>query len=445
MTSTLVDASPDVFALVAALPHEGRARFARDVAARARDLGLVYWKDDTARPIAVALPRSGVWPAAMRERGVVARTTLTALMKTARAVLEGVFGDGERDALLAELSPFEREIVLAGRFDPPIATARADMLIDDAGRLRLIEMNATIPAMQGYSDIAVAAFVDVARAYFGSVVAAPPSNAATLLRSLVARYREDGGAALRPSIALVHRRGDSQLFELRFLAERFREHGHDAHAVVVDDVGAGSFDVFYRHIFASRVEGTFAAMLREPRRHHVYNGVAAPLEQKGLLALLATIVDDDDERVALSDDERRVVARHVPFTRRLVDASTSIDGSSQSLPSWVRGHQHDVVVKRSHDFGGKSVVLGDSFVGDWGAFVDRCVAESGWVVQERVRFSATTLTLATPDAASDEAVFVDASAYAAIGGSDDVGACVSRVSRSAIVNIQQGGGLLPVL
>src|SRR5438034_636139 len=58
-----------------------------------------------------------------------------------------------------------------------LATARVDYLVDEAGRPRALEVNATIPAMQGYSDIVAAAFLREVSRERG----APESLAAALL------------------------------------------------------------------------------------------------------------------------------------------------------------------------------------------------------------------------------------------------------------------------
>ena len=65
-------------------------------------------------------------------------------------------------------------------------------------------------------------------------------------------------------------------------------------------------------------------------------------------------------------------------------------------------------------------------------------------MQERVRFAADNLIVADGASASAKDVFVDASAYTAVG--DDVGdGCVSRASVSPVVNIQSGGGVVPII
>jgi hypothetical protein len=270
------------------------------------------------------------------------------------------------------------------------------------------------------------------------------------LRALLARYREDGGTKERPSIALVHRDGDSQRPELLHLARAWQARGHDARCVVVADVDDGvAADVYYRHIFASRVAptGRFAQLLRAARTHHVYNEVAAPLEEKALLAVVSQAAVDDvlAGLVGFDAADRAAVQAHVPWTRVVKDGAVVDEhGARVDLVPLLRARPADFVLKKSHDFGGKSVVLGDR-CDDWFGAIDAALAAGDTVVQRRVHAPTARLCVATVDAAADVDVTVDASAYASAGADvdvDDRGGCVSRAAASPIVNIQSGGGVV---
>src|SRR5205814_1464434 len=133
------------------------------------------------------------------------------------------FGAFEREALAASWAEAEH-----------LATARIDYLVDATGQPRALEVNATIPAMQGYSDIVADAFlrevgslgrVDAARA--GALLDESGRNADQLRASLLAHYQRLLGRSPErpPNIAIVAREGDSQIGELRYLARRWTELG----------------------------------------------------------------------------------------------------------------------------------------------------------------------------------------------------------------------------
>ena len=471
--------------LLEALPPAKRDAVADGLATRARTSGLVYLGTDGRRPIPVAFPPVIEPRGATRRRSAIAHGVTRALAAAATRILDGALGTPLADALLGELAPIEREIVAARyRKVERLATVRADLFVDPAGVDRLLEINATIPSMQGYSDIAAQAFVHAVLDAFGrdpdgaaEILAANGSNAADLLDSLVACHREEGGTRDRPSIALVHRRDDSQLGELEFLASRFRDLGHDARTVIADDValspggraciGDFSPDVLYRHVFATRVDPAtpIATILLKPEGHFLFNPVDPHLEQKGMLAELSAASVDEGRRDALgvSADDAALVRAHVPWTRRL-RGGPSTDAAGRpiaDLVAHVRDRQAAWVIKRSWDFGGKGVFLGAEY-GDegsraravapfgaelsWTGHVEACASEARWVVQERVPLVARPLWIASADGAREIPAFVDVSAYTNLGVSGATpGGGVCRASSSAIVNIQSGGGVVPLL
>lgn len=470
--------------MLEALPDGIRDEIAVGLATRARDLGLVYLGTDGRRPIPVAFPPVIEPREATRRRSRIAGGVTRALAGAASRILDGALGASLADELLDEFAPVERRIVAARhRTIERLATVRADLFVDPSGRDRVLELNATIPAMQGYSDIAARAFVEAVLAAHGrdpdaaAILDANGSNAVDLLRSLVACYRAEGGAEDLPSIALVHRRDDSQLGELEFLAARFGERGHDARTVIADEIAlspggrarVGDFapDVLYRHVFATKVDpaSPFAAILERPEGHHLFNPVDPHLEQKSMLAELSAASVDDARAAVLgvSADDAAVVRAHVPWTRRLRPGAAT-DGGGARIPELVahlREEKASWVIKRSWDFGGKGVFLGAEYGDDasrsraaarfgaelsWSALVEACASEPGWVAQERVPLLARPLLIASAEGARQVSAFVDVSAYAnlgADGAAPSGGVC--RASSSAIVNIQSGGGVVPLL
>src|SRR5581483_9581730 len=117
-------------------------------------------------------------------------------------------------------------------------------------------------------------------------------------------------------------------------------------------------DLIYRHIFARRLDprSDFARICLEPERHRVLNPIASHLEVKGMLGLLSEAADDDltAARFAITAEEREAVRRAVPWTRVLtVERRAEVIADGERL-----------VLKRSWDYGGKSVFLGADFDAD---------------------------------------------------------------------------------
>lgn len=453
---------------------------------------------------------------------------LAAVERNANAVTRGLsrltrwlFGEGAHDggrALGADLGArlfrafggYEREALSTWREAERLCTVRVDYLIDEGGAPHALEVNATIPAMQGYSDIVAGAFLrevgvellgDRARAEALAVRLQDENgrNADQLLASLLAHDRLlDTLSGPRPGtrpdgprrIVLVARPGDSQLGELRHLAARWSALGHPARLVTPDELhldargdlraGVGGSDagevpdLVYRHVFARRLDpaSDFARACLDPRRHRILNPIASHLEAKAMLGLLSRAADAREgafaEAVGLPDEIRAEVARSVPWTRLLASGATRGPGGEaiEELVETVAREPSRFVIKKSWDYGGRSVFLGADHdegaarraaevmeTGErplpWDELVRAAAADARdvWVVQEFV--SATTRRHLTANDGSPEwkQLYVDLSVYTNLGvpDADRPRGGVTRAALRRIVNLQGGGGLAPLL
>ena len=214
--AVLASVLPRFQALAAEAP-----RFARPLGARAYALGLAVTRGDgSTEPIPV-----GATPVVLEAAEVAARRELSACIasagfKMAQALVSGA----ERAVLLDSLGPLERRIV--ERSAPSLrllAIARVDFFA--ARHLAALELNTTIPAMPGYSDMAARAFIEEAGRLAGlpeaersRLRALNGSNVAALHQALLAGFSvlRPGGAPQR--MALLCRRADAQLTEVVHLA-----------------------------------------------------------------------------------------------------------------------------------------------------------------------------------------------------------------------------------
>jgi hypothetical protein len=465
-----------------ALPRDRLAALAERYARALEADGLTVYRatEDRFVPIAPSLTPEPIADAEMAALSGDAELLLSATTKACR----WTFGDEGRrhaDLLYAGFTPLEHAALSR---DPErlftVATARVDFFRGPDGVARALEVNATIPAMQGYSDLIAHRWISEVATETG-VDPAPfltraGSNTADLLASLLAHYRRAGGREKTPAIVIVSRRGDSQLGELRHYERAFTRMGHRARHVWVDELGLDSdgkmtargegFDLLYRHIFARRVEegSAMARLLVDPGPNVVLNPVLSPLEVKGILGLL----DEDgiEPFLPLSDDERAAVARRVVWTRVLrAEPAMTPDGHVGDLSAWVAANAARVVVKRSWDYGGKGVLIGTEAEGEareriaqiypgcggWSEFVARAAVDPNvWVVQALVPPPEARHLLVLRDphgrpVASWHEVFADVNAYACLGVDERPRGGVCRASSSKIVNIAGGGGVTPLI
>ena len=396
------------------------------------------------------------------EPEVYPRERLAALASEAHAILSGAVklarallaqGDArDREALLGPFQGLEAEAMtrLFAEAPCPAVVARVDFLPteDPAAAPRALELNATIPAMPGYADLAAHSWLRAAAQARGmtprqanELVAAAGSNMENLRAALVAFHAARGGAKARPSIALVARPGDAQIGELRRLADHFRQMGHEVANLTPAGCEPERWDLLYRHVWAHNTppDSPFARALRAPARFVLANPVNGMLEAKALFARLSECAEDAGLAARAGLDERELAAaRRLPRTRRL-DAA---------LAPAVVAERERWVLKRSWDYGGKSVRLGaETEPGTWAHLVAEAAADlrgGGFVAQERVFAVLRPATRVTPEGVSVAPLYRDVSTYCGLGPDAPSGSVV-RAAASPIVNILGGGGLAPVI
>jgi len=375
---------------------------------------------------------------------------LSGSVKLARALLER--GDPlDREALVGPFEGLEAE-AMAGLFRDapcPAVVARVDFLVPrGGGRPRALELNATIPAMPAYADLAAHSWLRAAARERGmspreerDLVARCGSHMEALRQTLVAFYEWRGGTKARPGIAIVARPGDAQIGELRRLADHFREMGHETVNLVPMEAEPERFDVLYRHVWAHNTPSAspFARALLRPASYVLANPVNGLLEAKALFARLSEAAEDPElARAAGLDERERAAAGRLPFTRL----------HREALVPRLLEERERFVLKRSWDYGGKSVYLGAETDAEvWERVVREAAADArggGFVAQERVFAERRPATRVTPEGLTSGELYRDLSTYAGLLPTHPSGSVV-RAAQSPIVNILGGGGLAPLL
>lgn len=423
----------------------------REAAERAWAGGMTVLRPDgSVVPIPLVAEPEVLSREALAWAAAEAQAILSGAVKLARALLAA--GEAsDREALLGPFSGLEAEAMgkLFTEAPCPAVVARVDFLIPrDGGPPRALELNATIPAMQAYADLAAHAWLLAAARARGlpprvgrDLVSACGSHMEALRETLAAFRARCGGRSQRPSVALVARPGDAQIGELRRLAAHFRQMGHQAVNLVPSECRPEDWDLLYRHVWAHRTppESPFARALREPARWALANPVNGLLEAKALFARLSECAEDERlaARAGLDGAERAAAAR-LPITRRV----------TAGMAPRLAAEREKWVLKRSWDYGGKSVHLGAEMEPPaWEAAVRAAAADrqgGGFVAQERVFAARRPATRVTPEGVGRGELYRDISTYCGLGEVAPHGSVV-RAAASPIVNILGGGGLAPVV
>lgn len=443
-----------------------------------RGLAVTDKTDGSTRPIPITATPVIIATAELAKRQQLASRLASAGVKMARAAASGAVD--AKQLVLGGLSPLERTLAdqTAARLET-LVTTRVDFFVGRSPQA--LELNATIPAMQGYSDIAAHTLLEVAGRYWGApdgflarAQAKTPSNTLALYRALLEGYETVRPGKKPERIALLSRRNDAQLTEQQYLCERFRDFGADADVVHPDQLSGTdavrangkTYDLVYRHLFVRRLEEPGMAgadyvrgLLAEPNgtRAVVLNPPASQVEVKAAFALLSQALENQAlaRGARLSDVELEAIAQSVPWTRPF---------NEPGLVAQVKAEPEQYVLKRSWDYGGRAVFVGrtqhePSFRErvkaaygaelEWAALCDRAAADpagGGFVVQKLVETTPEPHLLCDGSATIPVDLYVDFSAYASVGlGKEPAWGGVCRGSTSHIVNIVGGGGVIPLL
>ncbi len=435
-----------------------------------RARGVAVWNalEGKFQPIPVALTptvvRSSDWQSLVQDARLVLGTFPKLMSWLQRLEQRHLFAQ-----IFGGLSSIE---ALAAQSDPMASWGHATTRVDlfwHHGAIKIIEVNATIPAMQAYSDQTTQAWITA-----GGMIDLRnqkiSDNQGDLLRGLLSLYRRDGGTVAMPRIAILHRPGDSQLGELQNLCRDWNSRGYQAVLVTPEDLlSSGDIwmahgepcDLVYRHLFAWRLEGgELAQTMLHSRRTHIYNPISAHYETKAFLAVLSQVADNAclAHQAGIMDAEMQVIKKRVPWSRIISaeDVATSAAELQDRLPQ--------LVLKRSLGYGGHHVIMGDS----WShpktqvqlksltqlsipislpAFLDwvRHEDKSLWIAQERMSGAQRTTEVLTASGIETWNTWYDASVFINTGSEFLSGGGVSRVGKTPVVNIGTGGGLAPFI
>lgn len=416
---------------LSALGSDARAAFAQLAQARASSLGLRRGDDEIPLVLSpCSLPREE-----LHALGHAARLIVSALVKVARELIDR---RADRAKLLFHhLSPLEQEALRTRSHEAEeLLIARVDWFVDQQGRARALEVNATIPAMPVYSDAAVRGYLEaLAPARARHLAERNGSNASWLLDGLL------HAAQGRPrKVQLLHREGDPQRTELLALVDQLRARGCEARTVTPAEVLLDGSGILYRHLFARHVEpqSALGKAFLDPVRHGLWNRVDGWLETKGLLGELSAHGEGD--AALLTPEEREAVRLLVPWTRLLDDVSDSQLGDGDAY-----------ILKRSHDYGGKSVVIGREAgpAAFRSALSKARLDEPGsWVAQGLVDAPAIPRWVCRREGARVGPVraplHLDISTYASLIDGVPEGGSVCRAAPGRVVNIVGGGGVAPL-
>lgn len=374
-----------------------RATFAPALAAAQAVIPTLFGFD-AAKPYGLS-----PWPVLITpERRAELARTIVALGRLMRTLPERFLAaDPERVARFYGLeSPFLAAVLLAEPTGLAETTCRGD-LVDTADGLRVVEMN--FGNVASWQDNAVAA----------AYAASPPVADWLAAEGLEPAWDDTADRLIRHAVGWCAARGHAAGGRLDLavvaatrgiyrLDNHPREHYRERYAAALADLAGGAAGEL--HVVGSEALSFGAAgvsvggapvagvveELDEPtgrdlfrafkaRRVELFSGPIGPLVlgDKRNLALLSERAGE------LEPEERDLVRRVVPWTRRVERRTVEHAGVERPLPELLLAEAGAFVLKAPTAVGGQGVVVGAAATPEeWRAAVDHALAAGDWIAQE---------------------------------------------------------------
>lgn len=346
------------------------------------------------------------------------------------------------------------------RIDPGYATASTASRVDAfllPGGLHFAEYNAESPAGIGYTQRLAELFneLPVMTRFRESHDVRFHRTIDPLLGALLDSYREWGGRAHSPTVAIVDWREVPTWTEFEILRDAFitagvttiiadpRDLEFDGTNLVAD---GHRIDLVYRRVLINDLLGRpdeCAALVGayEGRAACVANTFRCKLPHKK--AFFAVLTDPANARL-FTPMEHAVIAAHVPWTRVVADVSSEKDGVEAPLLELTRRERETLVLKPNDEYGGKGVLLGwEMDASAWDAAIDTAVADArgSWIVQERIPIRREVFPqFDASGQVTDRDVLVDLAPFLFRGRMQGY---LTRLSATGLANVTSGGGQVP--
>ncbi|HEV2249267.1 MAG TPA: hypothetical protein VGT60_02035 [Candidatus Limnocylindria bacterium] len=394
------------------------------------------------RPLCVALRPNLISRRQYEQISKASETLYAALDRLERALLTD---DDLR--LELDLDPPEAELALADPgFRASSPSARLDGFVGEDGVIRFVEYNAESPAGMAYNDelSAVFATLPVMKAFKKRHRLGAFPVRGKQLGVLKRAHRPRGEVR---TIAIVDWRGLPTLTEFEMFARYFEEQGLKAIICAPQDLtysrkalraNGTKIDVVYRRVLTSEllarpeVARALVQAYLDGAVTVVNSFRAKLLHKKMSLALLS----DDRYATLYTAGQRKAIAAHIPWTRKMREGHTTYRGRTVDLVDHVSRWKDRFVLKPNDEYGGKGVILGWTVEQhEWEQTILAGLTAS-YVVQERVSVPRYPFPVLL-DRIHYLDLAIDHDPYLFWG---TVSGCLTRLSSSALLNVTAGAG-----
>jgi hypothetical protein len=359
---------------------------------------------------------------------------------------------GSRLWELVDLTPEERELVgIDAGYRRSSPSSRLDSFLTTSS-YQFVELNAETPAGIAYNEVLTDIFLElpVVSRFQERYTLRRFRARERLLETLVSCYREAGGRAERPTIAIVDYEEVPTRTEHHLFREFFATRGYPS--LVCDprhlsyEAGrlrhdGAAIDIVYKRLLVNEFlerAGELRAFFEAARDRAVVMVnpfKCKPIHKKAIFAVLT----DDELQDLFDPEERAAIAAHVPWTRRVREGYTQRDGRRIDLPAFIRERRESLVMKPNDEYGGKGVFIGWELSDtEWEAALATAL-RSSYVVQGKVELLRQSFPELSPALVFRDLV-VDLDPFVFEG---EVEGFLTRLSGTSLANVTSGGGQVP--
>lgn len=344
----------------------------------------------------------------------------------------------------------ERRLALVDPgFARPTVTSRLDAFVY-GDEVKFVEYNAenpsSLPDQEGINQLLfeVGAMQALAERYRLSQF----DPCAALLEALLATYREWGGKAAAPNVAILDWVNLPTANEFFLLRNYFASRGVPAIICAPDELeyeggrlrrGDFPIDLVYKrviiHELLARVDEQHP-LLQAYANHDVC--LVNPFRCKMLHKKAGfELLTDEAHEDRFTPAERDVIRRTVPWTRVVAEKRTLYRGRAIDLIPFLRAHRSNFILKPNDDYGGQGISFGERLSpAAWDEKLAMAL-DNDFVVQEALTLHTEEFPVFDERQWSLQPMFVDTNPFLFRGRVE--GAMV-RLSDSPIVNVASGGG-----
>lgn len=384
------------------------------------------------------------------------RTVAERIAELSERVVVAALDDRHIFAQLHLSEEEERLARIPAGYGPASTASRLDaFLLPDS--LKFAEYNGESPAGAGYAETLAEIFNELpmmgqfARKYDVERYAL----SGRLLEALLQSYRDWGGSAQKPQIAIVDWDEVPTWSEFEILQARFENAGiptliadprqleWDGKTLVAE---GQKIDLVYRRVLINDIVSKPAecsALVKAYTAGAVCVANNFRCKIPHVKAFFAVLTDEQNGAL-FSLGERELIRKHIPWTRVVRDVKTAHYGGTVELLRFIREQRENLVLKPSDEYGGSGVTLGwETSEAAWDEAIERALAaENGvWIVQERIPIRREVFPyIARAGRVDYRDMLVDFAPYLFRG---KLCGFLTRLSSTGLANVTSGGGQVP--